>query len=85
MGIMASLARVVWRGVSEKKDFGLSDPAAFAAFGLVPAASGVVVTAQSAMRVPSVRRAVSLISEAVATLPFKIYNEDKQTAKDHTA
>lgn len=85
MGIMSSLARIAGRGVPEKKDFGLTDPDAFALFGLVPSASGVVVTAQSALRVSSVRRAVALISESVATLPFKTYAEDKQTAKDHPA
>lgn len=85
MGIMSSLARFVGRGVSEKKSFSLTDPEALALFGVVPAASGASVTAASAMRVPAVRRAVSLIAESVATLPFKTYTEDKEAAKDHPA
>jgi len=86
---MSGLARIVGRGVpeqkaaSEQKSISLTDPEAFPLFGVVPVASGVTVTAQSAMRVPAVRRAVSLIAESVATLPFKTYHADKETAKDH--
>ena len=83
MGIMSSLTRFTGWGVSEKKSIRLTDPEAFPLFGIAPSASGVTVTAASAMRVPSVRRAVSLIAESVATLPFKTYAENKEAAKDH--
>ncbi len=82
MGIMSSLTRFAGWGVSEKKSIRLTDPEAFPLFGIAPSASGVTVTAASAMRVPSVRRAVSLIAESVATLPFKTYAENKEAAKD---
>ncbi|WP_054007846.1 phage portal protein [Cypionkella psychrotolerans] len=85
MGIMSSLARIVGRGASETKSIRLTDPEAFPLFGVLPSASGVSVTAASAMRVPAVRRAVSLIAESVATLPFKAYTEGKEPAKDHPA
>lgn len=83
MGIMSSLARVVGRGASEQKSIRLTDPEALALFGVLPATSGASVTAASALRVPAVRRAVSLIAESVATLPFKTYAADKAVAKDH--
>lgn len=83
MGIMSSLTRFTGWGVSEKKSIRLTDPGAFPLFGIAPSASGVTVTAASAIRVPSVHRAVSLIAESVATLPFKTYAENKEAAKDH--
>ncbi len=86
MGIMSSLARIAGRGASETKSVQpvtLTSPEAFPLFGITPSASGVTVTAASAMRVPAVRRAVSLIAESVATLPFKTYAENKEAAKDH--
>lgn len=85
MGIMTSLGRVFARGASEQKSIRLTDPAALPLFGISTSASGVTVTAASALRVPSVRRAVSLIAESVATLPFKVYAENKEAAKDHPA
>ncbi|WP_273688885.1 phage portal protein [Ketogulonicigenium vulgare] len=63
----------------------MNSPEAFPLFGVLPSRSGAAVTASSAMRVPAVRRAVSLISEAVATLPFKVYTDGKEAAKDHRA
>jgi len=83
MGIMSSLARAVGRGASEQKSIRLTDPEALALFGVLPATSGASVTAANALRVPAVRRAVSLIAESVATLPFKTYAADKAAAKDH--
>lgn len=85
MSIMSNLARFVGRGHPEQKSFKLTDAAALSLFGIVPAASGFSVTAASAMRVPAVRRAVSLIAEAVATLPFKTYTANKDAAKDHAS
>lgn len=86
MGIMSSLGRVFARGSTEQKagqPIKLNSPEAFPLFGVIPVKSGVTVTAQSAMRVPAVRRAVSLIAESVATLPFKTYSATKEAAKDH--
>lgn len=50
--------------------------------------SGVTVSADSAMRVPSVNAAVTLISTAVGTLPCKIYelqDDGKQPVPQHAA
>lgn len=62
---------------------GVSDPAALPIFGIATTLTGQTVTAANAMRVPAVRRAVSLIAESVATLPFKTYTEAKEPARDH--
>lgn len=53
---------------------GLADPGAelFALFGLTETASGVMVTAETALKVPAVSSAIRLISEAVATLPRRV-------------
>jgi len=74
------------RGTPEKKSFALSDPAAHALFSVMPTASGIHVSSSSAMRVPSVACAVGLISEAVGTMPVKVYRRaDKTQAHDHPA
>lgn len=84
MSIATSLARVFGRGTPERKSITLTDPDALALFGVIPSASGQTVTASSAMRVPAVRRAVTLISEAIGALPFKTYTtETRDPAKDH--
>lgn len=84
MGIMTSLGRLFGQGTPEKKAFGLTDPEALALFGVLSSASGLPVTAASAMSVPAVKRAVSLISESVATIPFKSYvTETREAAQDH--
>lgn len=87
MSIRSSLARAFGRGAPvEQKSITLTDPAALALFGIQPVASGMTVTAASAMRVPAVRRAVSLIAESVACLPFKAYEQEtREAAKDHPA
>lgn len=64
---------------------GVSDPAALPIFGIATTLTGQTVTAASAMRVSAVRRAVSLIAESVATLPFKTYTDAKEPAHDHPA
>lgn len=79
MALLPRLARM-WRGnpdsEAETKAVTLTDPAAFALFGSLPTGSGISATAASAMRVPAVRRAVSLIAESVGTLPFKVFDRD---------
>lgn len=85
--MFTSLARAFGRGAPiEQRSITLTDPAALALFGVQPVASGMTVTAASAMRVPAVRRAVSLIAESVACLPFKLYTQEtREAAKDHPA
>ncbi|WP_246676543.1 phage portal protein [Mesorhizobium sp. B2-4-4] len=64
----------------------LSDPAIFELFGIVPSASGVTVSASTALHVPAVLHAVRLISETIGSLPCKLYREEgdsKEAAKDH--
>ncbi|MAN55625.1 MAG: phage portal protein [Paracoccus sp.] len=87
MSIVQSLARAFGRGEPiEQKSLAQPDERLLGIFGIQPVASGVNVSAATAMRVPAVRRAVSLISESVATLPFKVYrHEDREAAKDHPA
>ncbi|RUY31689.1 phage portal protein [Mesorhizobium sp. M7A.F.Ca.US.001.04.1.1] len=71
---------------SEQKALPLSDPGIFELFGAVPSASGVTVTASTALHVPAVLHAVRLISETIGSLPCKLYREEgdsKEAAKDH--
>jgi HK97 family phage portal protein len=49
------------------------DAALLALFGVTPSISGASVTPQSAMGVPAVAAAVTLISDAVGTLPAKLF------------
>ncbi|MHA6646382.1 phage portal protein, partial [Mesorhizobium sp. A623] len=73
---------------SEQKSLSLSDPAISELFGIIPTASGVSVTASTAMRVPAVLQALRLISETVGSLPCKLYrdaDDSKEAAKDHGA
>ncbi|WP_246588061.1 phage portal protein [Paracoccus bogoriensis] len=86
MGIMSRLGRVFGQGAPDQKSIRLTDPEAFPLFGVIASAAGQSVTAASAMRVPAVRRAVSLIAESVATLPFKVYDRDtREAVRDHPA
>jgi HK97 family phage portal protein len=87
VSIVKSLARAFGRGqATEQKSVTLTDPEAFGLFGVQPVASGVNVTAQSALRVPSVACAIGLISETCGALPFKLHDREARTAiKDHPA
>lgn len=51
----------------------LTDPLAAWLFGAQPTYSNISVTPKSAMQVPAVASAVTLISDAVGTLPVKLY------------
>jgi HK97 family phage portal protein len=71
---------------SDQKAMVLSDSEISELFGSLPTASGVAVTANSALRVPSVLQAIRLIAEAVGSLPCKLYRDtdgSKEAAKDH--
>lgn len=79
------------RGLFEKKSaptapVSLTDPYASFLFGGSPTNSGPSVTPESAMRVPAVSAAVKQISQAVGTLPAKVFSRDPKTAApDHPA
>ena len=66
-----------------------SDPALLSIFGAIPSASGVTITAASAMRVPAVKAAVELVAGTVGTLPAKVFSRldkgGKEPALDHQA
>lgn len=75
-------------GYIEQKAYALLDEKLGELFGVVPTASGVSVTGNTAMRIPAVLQAVRLISETIGSLPCKLYREtddSKETAKDHPA
>lgn len=72
--------------VSDQKAIPLSDPAISELVGALPTASGVSVTAHTALRVPAVLQAVRLIAETVGSLPCKLYRDadgSKEAAKEH--
>ena len=87
MALLPRLVRAFGGGTpTETKAATLTAPAAFALFGIAPTASGIAVTAASAMRVPAVSCAVGLIAETTANLPFKLYaRTDKSALTDHAA
>lgn len=69
-----------------KKAVGVSASAAFPIFNITPSATGQTVTADSAMRVPAVACAVSLIAETVGSLPAKLHErEGRASITDHPA
>lgn len=73
-------------GKTETKAATLTDPAAFKIFGITPTSSGTSVGPKSAMHVPAVACAVSLIAESVATMPAKAHIRDtKDAATNHPA
>lgn len=70
----------------EQKALTLTDPEALALFGALPTKSGLYMGPGSAMRVPAVACAVSLIAETLGALPVKLYaRADKNAAADHAA
>ncbi len=71
---------------TEQKAYSLSDPSIAELFGAFPTASNIEVGPGSAMRVPAVACAVSIISEKVGDLPAKVFQHGtKETARDHPA
>lgn len=66
----------------------LTDPLAAWIFGAQPSYSNISVTPKSAMQVPAVASAVTLIADAVGTLPVKLYvrkDTDKEADPAHPA
>ncbi|WP_127595946.1 phage portal protein [Nitratireductor alexandrii] len=73
---------------TEKKAVPLSDSSVFEIFGSSPTISGQNINPSTAIRVPAVYSAVTLITSAIGSLPAKLFREadgGKQTAKDHPA
>lgn len=87
MSIVQSLARAFGRGEPiEQKSLAQPDDRLLGIFDIRPVASGVNVSAASAMRVPAVSCAVGLISETCGALPFKLHDRDsREAAKNHPA
>lgn len=56
----------------EEKSLTSPDAELEAVLGIAPTSSGIVVTAQSALRVPAVANAIQLIAEAVASLDVHV-------------
>lgn len=83
MGIMSNFGRVFGGKSLEEKSLSKPDAVIEAIFSGASSSQASSITASNAMRVPAVRRAVVLISEAVSTLPFKIYGSNKETAETH--
>lgn len=73
----------------EAKDIGLADPAAFALFGGVPNASGIVVGENTTMKQSVAGACVRLLSSTTGTLPVHVFQKDdnggRQRAADNPA
>lgn len=64
----------------------LTEFEAFGIFGIPPVTSGQTVTPASAMKVPAVTCAVTLIAETVGSLPVKLHDRaTREALKDHPA
>ncbi|WP_127559079.1 phage portal protein [Nioella ostreopsis] len=73
-------------GKPETKALSLTDPGIEDLFGVLPTASGIAVSARTALRVPAVACAVGLISETTGNLPAKLFlRATKETKTDHPA
>lgn len=70
----------------EAKSISLTDPEAFQLFGIAGTGAGIAIGPRSAMKVPAVACAVSLIAETAGSLPAKVYDRGtRETAKAHPA
>ena len=69
--------------------FTLTDPSAYDLFVPITSVSGVSVNPATAMRVPAVSAAVTLISNAIGNLPAKVFRRldggGKESAPEHPA
>ncbi|MDW4548828.1 phage portal protein [Defluviimonas sp. D31] len=71
---------------NERKTFTLTAPETLALFGVIPSATSLQIGPGTAMRVPAVACAVSLISETIGALPAKLFeHETKAAARIHPA
>lgn len=83
---MTFLNRLFGKTENKAAPVSLTDPAAFELFGAAPTATGIQVSANSAMRVPAVACAAALISETIGAMPAKVHLKDtKEAAKDQPA
>lgn len=74
-------------GISRKGTLANPSPELLALLGAAPTAAGVGVTAETAMRCPTVYASVKVIAESVAQLPLHLYRRTdaagKERAEDH--
>jgi HK97 family phage portal protein len=88
-GIKAAIDRWRTSGIEQKSGIASPEPWFYELFGACPTTSGPAITPQSAMHVPAVAAAVSLISTTVGTLPAKVFARDDKGGKapdgDHPA
>jgi HK97 family phage portal protein len=83
---MTIIDRLFGKTETKAAPVSLTDPAAFELFGAVPTATGIEVSANSAMRVPAVACATALISETIGAMPAKVHlTETKEAAKEQAA
>jgi phage portal protein BeeE len=83
--LKASLGRWLNSGIEQKSGLASPEPWLIELFGSCPTTSGPAVTPSSAMRVPAVAAAVSLISTTVGTLPAKVFARDAKGGKSPDA
>jgi len=79
MGLLDAFAAIFKRGGAESRpqvSNATYSQDVMDAFGVVPSASGVAVTATSAMRVAAVFACVQKVAGAIATLPINVYRTD---------
>lgn len=87
MRISESVKALFGKGI-EKKSITLTDPLAAEIFGSVPTIAGPAITPATAIRVPAVYAAVTLITKSARSLPVKAFQnteQGKRTAHDHPA
>lgn len=83
--MLSSVRRML--GIERKGTLASPSPELLALLGATPTASGVGVTAETAMRCPAVYASVKVIAESVAQLPLHLYRKAasgvKERAEDH--
>lgn len=71
----------LWSGPQKRATLADPDASLMAALGGSGTASGVAVTADSALRLSAVSACVRLISESIASLPLNVYQRDAAGAR----
>lgn len=66
----------------EARSLASPSPELFALFGSTPTASGISVTAETALRSPTTLAACRVISESVGSLPFHLYRRSADGARE---
>jgi len=81
MELKSTIKKALGFGV-EEKSLSLNDPETFSLFGVTPTSSGISISPNSAMRVPAFACGVAHISEAVGSLPAKLYDRSSKATLD---